>query len=35
VIAGYEAAWEFFGGMFPVIMPENVAGHIFGLMLPA
>jgi hypothetical protein len=21
--------------MFPVIIPENVAGHIFGVMLPA
>jgi hypothetical protein len=35
VIAGCEAAWEFFGGMFPVIIPENVACNIFGVMLPA
>ncbi|HUN37532.1 MAG TPA: IS21 family transposase [Trebonia sp.] len=24
VIAGCEAAWEFFGGMFPVIIPDNL-----------
>jgi hypothetical protein len=35
VIAGCEAAWEFYGGMFHVLVPENVARHIFRLMLPA
>ncbi|MGH3184748.1 MAG: hypothetical protein ACRDOE_22965, partial [Streptosporangiaceae bacterium] len=29
VIAGCEAAWAFYGGMFAVLMPENVAGNIF------
>lgn len=24
VIAGCEAAWEFFGGMFPVLIPDNL-----------
>jgi transposase len=35
VIAGCEAAWEFFGGVFPVLIPENVARHIFRVMRPA
>src|SRR5450755_106992 len=35
VIAGCEAAWAFYGGMFPVLIPENVAGHIFRIMCPA
>ena len=35
VIAGCEAAWSFFGGMFAVLVPENVARHIFRLMRPA
>ena len=35
VIAGCEQAWAFFGGVFSVVMPENVARHIFGLMCPA
>ena len=35
VIAGCEAAWASFGGMFTVVVPENVARHIFRLMLPA
>ena len=34
VIAGCEAAWAFFGGMFRWC-PENVAGNIFRLMCPA
>ena len=34
VIAGCEAAWAFFGGMFTVLVPENVARHIFRVMLP-
>jgi transposase len=25
VIAGFEAAWEFFGGVFPVIIPDNMS----------
>jgi transposase len=24
VIRGFEAAWEFFGGVFPVVIPDNV-----------
>ena len=35
VIAGCEEAWTFFGGVFRVIVPENVAGHIFRVMCPA
>ncbi len=35
VIAGCEAAWSFFGGMFKVLVPENVAGNIFRVMCPA
>jgi transposase len=35
VIAGCEAAWAFFGGMFKVIIWENVARHIFRVMSPA
>jgi hypothetical protein len=35
VIAGCEAAWSFFGGMFAVLVPENVARHIFRLLCPA
>jgi transposase len=34
VIAGCEAAWIFFGGMFTVLVPENVARHIFRLCFP-
>src|SRR5258707_4036675 len=29
VIAGCEAAWAFYGGMFTVLVPEYVARHIF------
>jgi len=32
VIAGCDAAWVFFGGVFRVIIAENVARHIFGVM---
>ena len=35
VIAGCEAAWEFFGGMFPVLIPENVPRNIFDVLCPA
>jgi transposase len=35
VIAGCEAAWAFFCGMFKVVIPENVARHIFRVMCPA
>ena len=32
VIAGFEAAWLYFAGVFPVVIPENVPRHIFGVM---
>ena len=32
VIAGCESAWSFFGGVFKVLMTENVPRNIFGLM---
>jgi hypothetical protein len=35
VIAGCEEAWIFFGGVFKILVPENVAGNIFRLMCPA
>ena len=35
VIAGCEDAWAFFSGVFRVVVPENVARHIFRLMRPA
>ena len=35
VIAGCEAAWAFYGGMFRVLVPENVARHIVRLLCPA
>ena len=35
VIAGCEAAWAFFGGVFKVLVPENVPRNIFGLLWPA
>jgi transposase len=34
VIAGFEAAWEFFGGVFKVVIPDNLAAvveHADGL----
>jgi hypothetical protein len=34
VIAGCEAAWAFFGGMFAVVIPEYVARHIFRVLCP-
>lgn len=34
VIAGFEAAWVFFGGVFAVVVPENVPRNIFRLLLP-
>ena len=35
VIAGCEAAWAFFGGMFTVLVPENVPRNIFRVLCPA
>jgi len=35
VIAGCEEAWAFFGGVFRVVVPENVARNIFRLLCPA
>lgn len=32
VIDGFEEAWAFFGGVFAVVIPENVARNIFRLM---
>jgi hypothetical protein len=32
VIAGFEAAWLYFAGVFPVVIPENVPRNIFGVM---
>jgi len=34
VIAGLEAAWEFFGGVFPILIPENVPRNIFRVLFP-
>jgi hypothetical protein len=34
VIAGCEDAWAFFGGVFAVVIPENVARNIFALLCP-
>ena len=34
VIAGCEEAWQFFSGVFRVVVPENVAGNIFGHLDP-
>jgi transposase len=33
--AGCEAAWEFFGGVFKVLVPENVPRNIFRVLCPA
>ena len=30
VIAGFDAAWAFFGGVFKVVIPEYVPRNIFG-----
>jgi hypothetical protein len=35
VIAGFEAAWAFFGGVFKVVIPENVPWNIFRVLWPA
>jgi transposase len=32
VIDGFEAAWAFFGGVFAVVIPENVPRNIFRVM---
>jgi hypothetical protein len=34
VIKGFEAAWWFFGGIFPVVIPENVPRNIFRVLWP-
>jgi hypothetical protein len=34
VIAGCEAAWLFYGGVFRVVIPENVPRNIFGVLFP-
>jgi transposase len=34
VIAGCEAAWRFFGGVFKVLIPENVPRNIFRVLWP-
>ncbi len=34
VIAGCEAAWAFFGGVFKVLVPENVPRNIFRVLWP-
>src|SRR5271165_3059043 len=34
VIAGCEAAWAFYGGMFKVLVAEYVARHIFRVLCP-
>src|SRR6266478_3771069 len=34
VIAGCEAAWTFFGGMFTVLIPEYVPRNIFRVLCP-
>jgi transposase len=34
VIKGFETAWWFFGGIFPVVIPENVPRNIFGILWP-
>ena len=34
VIAGCEAAWAFFGGVFTVLIPDYVARHIIGVLCP-
>ena len=35
VIAGCEAAWAYFGGIFPVLIPEYVPRNIFRVLWPA
>lgn len=30
ILAGFEAVWEYFGGIFAVVIPENVPRNIFG-----
>jgi hypothetical protein len=34
VIAGFEAAWRFFDGVFAVVMPEYVPRNIFRVLWP-
>ncbi|MGH9269256.1 MAG: hypothetical protein ACRD0D_13915 [Acidimicrobiales bacterium] len=34
VIAGFEAAWAYFDGVFPVVIPENVPRNIVGVLCP-
>jgi hypothetical protein len=35
VIAGCQAAWVFFGGVFRVLVPENVPRNIFRVLFPS
>ena len=28
VICGFEAAWQFFGGVFPVVIPDNMSSIV-------
>ena len=35
VIEGFEQAWEFFGGVFKVVIPDYVKRHIIGVLCPA
>ena len=35
VIAGFEAAWEFFGGVFAVVIPDNMKAIVYLLMPPS
>jgi hypothetical protein len=35
VIEGFEAAWRFFGGVFAVVIPENVPRNIFVVLCPS
>lgn len=34
VIEGFEHAWEFFGGVFPIVIPDYVARNIIGVLCP-
>jgi hypothetical protein len=34
VIAGFEAAWVFYGGVFATVIVENVPRNIFGVLCP-
>ena len=34
VINGFEEAWRFFGGIFPVVIPDYVPRNIIGVLCP-